>query len=69
MFDFNVNFYGRMGVSVIAEDKTEAERILKETMEEIEKNIKETEKDNFKIKNSKIFMNYHDKQKERESDR
>lgn len=69
MFDFNVNFYGRMGVSVIAEDKTEAERILKETMEEIEKNMKENEKDNFKIKNTEFIMNYSDKQKERGNER
>ena len=69
MFDFNVNFYGRMGVSVIAEDKTEAERILKETMEEIEKNIKETEKNNFKINDTEFVMNFGNKQRERENER
>ena len=35
MFDFKVNLYGNMEVTVVAENKEEAERILKDTVESI----------------------------------
>lgn len=35
MYDYKVNLYGNMEVTVVAESKEEAERILKDTVESI----------------------------------
>jgi len=35
MYDYKVNVYGNMEVTVVAESKEEAERILKDTIESI----------------------------------
>ena len=35
MYDYKVNLYGNMEVTVVAESKEEAERILKDTIESI----------------------------------
>ena len=50
MYDFNVSLFGRMGVSVVADSREEAERILKETIDGISvKDMKEKESNNQNI--------------------
>lgn len=72
MFDFKVNLYGNMQVTVVAENKEEAERILKDTIDSITvKDIREkiSNRDNVEIKDSGVVLGIQDKQKNREAER
>lgn len=73
MFDFKVNLYGDIEVSVIAENRDEAERILNETMNSISfKDIKEKISPNkdVEIKESDVkVLSKHITEKEREATR
>lgn len=72
MFDFNVNLYGKMGVTVVAENKEEAERILKDTIDSITvKDIKEkiSRSNEVEIKNSNVITDINEKSKDRGAER
>lgn len=73
MFDFKVNLYGDIEVSVIAENRDEAERILNETMNSISlKDIREKISPNkdVEIKESDVkVLSKHITEKEREATR
>ena len=68
MFDFNVSLLGKMGVTVIAENKEEAERILQDTIDSITvKDIREKVSRNTEvnIKNSNVVTNISERTQER----
>ena len=68
MFDFNVKIFGNMAISVIAENKQEAERILNDTIESITiKDIKEKDSRNNDVNIRRSFVTT--KVKENEKDR
>ena len=57
MFDFNVKIFGNMAISVIAENKQEAERILNDTIESITiKEIKEKDSRNNDVNIRRSFV-------------
>ena len=57
MFDFNVKIFGNMAISVIAENKQEAERILNDTIESITiKDIKEKDSRNNDVNIRRSFV-------------
>ena len=68
-YEFNVKIFGRMTLEVIANSKEEAERMVKDLMDNI--NIKDIElKENnindIKINKSEVNTTIEDKNKERE---
>lgn len=68
MFDFNVKLIGNMSVTVVAESKEEAERILNDTIDSITvKDIREklSNRDEVEIKNSNVITELKEKNKER----
>lgn len=72
MFDFNVNLYGRMSVTVVAENKEEAQRILEDTINSITvKDIRDkiSNRESVDIKNSNVVTDIHDKNMDRGVDR
>lgn len=72
MFDFNVKLLGNMSVTVIAENKEEAERILNDTIDSITvKDIREklSNRDEVEIKNSNVITELREKNKERGAER
>ena len=57
MYDFKVNLYGNMEVTVVAESKEEAQRILNDTIESITiKDIKEKLSPNKDVDINKSFV-------------
>lgn len=57
MFDFKVNLYGNMEVTVVAENKDEAERILKDTIDSITvKDIKDKLSPNKDVEINKSYV-------------
>lgn len=72
MFDFNVNLYGRMSVTVVAENKEEAQRILEDTINSITvKDIRDkiSNRESVDIKNSNVVTDIHDKNMDRGAER
>lgn len=72
MFDFNVNLYGKMSVTVVAENKEEAQRILNDTLDSITvKDIREklSNRDEVEIKNSNVITELREKNKDRGDER
>jgi len=72
MFDFNVKLMGNMTVTVVAESKEEAERIINDTINSITvKDIREklSNRDEVEIKNSNVITELKEKNKEREVER
>lgn len=72
MFDFNVKLMGNMSVTVVAENKEEAERILNDTIDSITvKDIREklSNRDEVEIKNSNVITELREKNKERGTER
>lgn len=72
MFEYNVSLYGKMGVTVVAENKEEAERILKDTIDSITvKDIREklTNREDVEIKNSNVVTELREKNKDRGAER
>ncbi len=72
MFDFNVKMLGNMSVTVVAESKEEAERILNETIESITiKDIREkiSRNNEVKIKNSNVVTDINEQTKDRSIER
>ncbi len=68
MFDFNVKLMGNMSVTVIADSKEEAERILNDTIDSITvKDIREklTNRDEVEIKSSNVITELKEKNKDR----
>lgn len=57
MYDFKVNLYGNMEVTVVAESKEEAQRILNDTIESITiKDIKDKLSPNKDVDINKSFV-------------
>lgn len=71
MFNFNVKIFGNMSVTVVANNEKDAERILKDTIKSINKDIKNKLSKNNKvnIKNSNIKTNIDKKLKDRIDER
>lgn len=72
MYDFNINLYGRMQVTVVAETREEAERILNDTIESITvKDIRDkiSKNQDVEIKNSQVTTDIKEKNKERDNER
>ena len=71
MFNFNVKIFGNMSVTVVANNEKDAERILKDTIKSINKDIKNKLSKNNKvnIKNSDIKTNIDKKLKDRIDER
>lgn len=72
MYDFNINLYGRMQVTVVAENREEAERILNDTIESITvKDIRDkiSKNQDVEIKNSQVTTDIKEKNKERDNER
>ena len=72
MYDFNINLYGRMQVTVVAENREEAERILNDTIESITvKDIRDkiSKNQDVEIKNSQVTTDIKKKNKERDNER
>lgn len=72
MFDFNVKLLGNMSVTVVAENKEEAERILNDTIDSITvKDIREklSNRDEVEIKNSNVITELREKNIERGAER
>lgn len=72
MFDFNVKLMGNMSVTVIADNKEEAERILNDTIDSITvKDIREklTNRDEVEIKSSNVITEMNEKNKDRGAER
>lgn len=72
MFDFNIKLMGNMSVTVVAENKEEAERILNDTIDSITvKDIREklSNRDEVEIKNSNVITELREKNKERGTER
>ncbi len=68
MFDFNVKLMGNMNVTVVAENKEEAERILKDTIDSITvKDIREkiSRSNEVEIKSSNVTTQLQEKSKDR----
>ena len=57
MYDFKINLYGKMEVTVVADNKEEAQRILNDTIESITvKDIKEKISPNKDVDINKSFV-------------
>lgn len=57
MYDFKINLYGNMEVTVVADNKEEAQRILNDTIESITvKDIKEKFSPNKDVDINKSFV-------------
>lgn len=57
MYDFKINLYGNMEVTVVADNKEEAQRILNDTIESITvKDIKEKISPNKDVDINKSFV-------------
>lgn len=72
MFDFNVNIYGKMGVTVIADNEQEAKRILEDTINSITvQDIREkiSRSNEVEIKSSNVITEMHEKNKDRGAER
>ena len=71
MFNFNVKIFGNMSVTVVANNEKDAERILKDTIKSINKDIKNkiSKKNKVNIKNSNIKTNIDKKLKDRIDER
>lgn len=73
MYDFKVNLYGNMGITVVAENPEEAKRILEDTLESITvKDIKEkiTNRETVEIKDSSVkILSELQKDKDRSAER
>ncbi len=72
MFDFNVKLMGNMNVTVVAENKEEAERILKDTIDSITvKDIREkiSRSNEVEIKSSNVTTQLQEKSKDRGAER
>lgn len=72
MYDFNINLYGRMQVTVVAENREEAGRILNDTIESITvKDIRDkiSKNQDVEIKNSQVTTDIKEKNKERDNER
>lgn len=72
MFDFNVSLYGKMNVTVVAENKEEAERILNDTIDSITvKDIREklTNREDVEIKNSNVVTELRERNTDRGDER
>ncbi len=72
MFDFNVKLMGNMNVTVVAENKEEAERILKDTIDSITvKDIREkiSRSNDVEIKSSNVTTQLQEKSKDRGAER
>lgn len=72
MYNFNINLYGRMQVTVVAENREEAERILNDTIESITvKDIRDkiSKNQDVEIKNSQVTTDIKEKNKERDNER
>ncbi len=68
MFDFNVRLAGNMSVTVVAENKEEAKRILNDTIDSITvKDIRDklTNRDDVEIKSSNVSTEFKEKLKDR----
>ncbi len=68
MFDFNVRLAGNMSITVVAENKEEAQRILNDTIESITvKDIRDklTNRDDVEIKSSNVVTDFKEKTKSR----
>lgn len=72
MYNFNINLYGRMQVTVVAENREEAGRILNDTIESITvKDIRDkiSKNQDVEIKNSQVTTDIKEKNKERDNER
>lgn len=72
MYDFKVNLYGKMEVTVVAESKEEAERILNDTIDSITvKDIKDkiSRCNEVNIKESNVIKDVYQPTKERGDER
>lgn len=72
MFDFNVKLMENMNVTVVAENKEEAERILKDTIDSITvKDIREkiSRSNEVEIKSSNVTTQFQEKSKDRGAER
>ena len=72
MYDFNVNLYGKMQVTVVADNKEEALRILNDTIASITvKDLKDkiSRDNNVKIKKSQMNVDIKSEDKNREQER
>ena len=72
MYDFNVNLYGKMQVTVVADNKEEALRILNDTIESITvKDFKDklSRDNNVEIKKSQMKVDIKTKDKNKEQER
>lgn len=72
MYDFNVNLYGKMQVTVVADNKEEALRILNDTIESITvKDFKDklSRDNNVEIKESQMNVDIKSKDKNKEQER
>lgn len=72
MYDFNVNLYGKMQVTVVANSKEEALRILNDTIDSITvKDLKDklSRDNNVEIKKSQMNVDIKSKDKNKEQER
>lgn len=72
MYDFNVNLYGKMQVTVVADNKEEALRILNDTIDSITvKDLKDklSRDNNVEIKKSQMNVDIKSKDKNKEQER
>ena len=69
MFEYNVNLLGNATITVVAENKEEAERILKDTMESINlKSLREKDspRDDVSIIDSEVMIKMSEKNRNRD---
>ncbi len=69
MFEYNVSLLGNASITVVAENKEEAERILKDTIESINlKNLREkvSSREDVSINDSEVNINMKEKNKNRD---
>ncbi len=69
MFEYNVSLLGNASITVVAENREEAERILKDTMESINlKNLREkvSLREDVSINDSEVNINMKEKNKNRD---
>ena len=72
VYDYNVNLFGSATLGVVADNPEEADRILKETLDNITvKKLKEkvSQKDEVKIVDSDVKMNVKMKNKNKDRER
>lgn len=69
-FNYKTDIHYRMDVTVIAEDKENADRILNDTIDSIEEQYKYLfEKENVKVNDAKATHRYYSKEVDREVER